>query len=60
MPRHILEKLLADAPIDIEDEKPIEDLAKKFHVSTTTLQYRLRNLWDELPTKRRGKGNRRA
>jgi Zn-dependent peptidase ImmA (M78 family) len=55
MPKHILEKLLVDAPIDIEDEKPIEDLAKKFHVSTTTLQYRLRNLWDELPTKRRGR-----
>jgi Zn-dependent peptidase ImmA (M78 family) len=44
MPRHVLEKLLTASPIDIEDEKPLEELSKKFNVSKATLQYRIRNL----------------
>lgn len=45
IPRDALEKMLAATPIDVEDEKALETLAKKFKVSKATLQYRMRNLW---------------
>lgn len=47
MPRHILIQHLMTSPIDIDDEGPLEELAKKFHVSKTTLHYRIRNLMGE-------------
>ncbi len=44
VPRGILETMLAAAPVDVEDERSLEDLAKKFKVSKSSLQYRIRNL----------------
>jgi len=38
---------LTASPIDIDDDGPLEDLSKKFHVSKATLQYRIRNLLGE-------------
>ena len=51
MPKHILVELLKASPIDIDDEGPLEELAKKFQVSKATLQYRIRNLSSELRTR---------
>lgn len=48
MPKDLIEKALADVRFDIDNEKPIEDLAKKFKVSKQALEYRIRNL----PTKK--------
>jgi Zn-dependent peptidase ImmA (M78 family) len=53
MPRHILVQHLMASPIDIDDEGPLEDLSKKFHVSKATLQYRIRNLMGETGAKMR-------
>lgn len=47
MPRHILVQHLTASRIDIDDDGPLEDLSKKFHVSKATLQYRIRNLLGE-------------
>jgi Zn-dependent peptidase ImmA (M78 family) len=44
VPRPALEAAVGDKLIDIEDETVIGALAKKFKVSTATLQYRLRYL----------------
>ncbi len=44
MPRRALEAELRAKPLDIEDERTIEQLAKQFRVSTTALQYRLRSI----------------
>ncbi len=44
MPRRLLVEYLKASPIDIDDDGPLEELAKKFHVSKATLQYRIRNL----------------
>jgi Zn-dependent peptidase ImmA (M78 family) len=44
MPRAILEEILAGQSVDVEDERSLEHLAKRFRVSRATLQYRIRNL----------------
>lgn len=44
MPTEFLKVALASKPIDIDDEGPIEELAKKFRVSRQALEYRIRNL----------------
>lgn len=54
MPEHILVELLTVSPIEIDEEGPLEELSKKFHVSKATLQFRIRNLLGELGTRKRG------
>lgn len=44
MPTQILDKLLDEAPVDIEDGSSMEEWAKEFVVSKAALQYRIRNL----------------
>ncbi len=44
MPTELLEKALAGIRFDIDNDKPIEDLAKKVKVSKQALEYRIRNL----------------
>lgn len=48
MPRTALESELRAQPIDIEDPSALERMAKKFRVSGTALQFRLRGL-EEAP-----------
>ncbi len=43
IPTACLDEALAGKPFDIDDEKPLDDLAKKFKVSKQTLQYRITN-----------------
>jgi Zn-dependent peptidase ImmA (M78 family) len=52
MPRSILEDILAGQSVDIEDERSLEDLAKRFRVSRATLQYRIRNLANDSSARR--------
>lgn len=49
LPQDLLEKELAEKVFDIDNDKPLEELAKKFRVSKAMLEYRIRNL----PTKKR-------
>jgi Zn-dependent peptidase ImmA (M78 family) len=50
LPRTRLEELLDAEELDIEDERALEDVARRFKVSKATLQYRIRNLaHDVLP-----------
>jgi Zn-dependent peptidase ImmA (M78 family) len=44
MPRASIEIALAGKTFDIDDDSPIEELAKKFRVSKQALEYRIRNL----------------
>ena len=44
MPAELLEKALVEIKFDIDDDKPIEALAKKVKVSKQALEYRIRNL----------------
>jgi Zn-dependent peptidase ImmA (M78 family) len=44
MPTAFLVQALAGKPFDIDDEGPIDELAKKFRVSRQALEYRIRNL----------------
>lgn len=44
MPSALLDQAFSDKPFDIEDETPLEDLAKKLRVSKQALEYRIRNL----------------
>jgi Zn-dependent peptidase ImmA (M78 family) len=44
MPRAFIEEALTGKQFDIDNEKPIEDLAKKFRVSKQALEYRIRSL----------------
>jgi len=54
VPRHQLEQLLEGVDLDLEDEEALEGVARRFKVSKATLQYRIRNLGNELfPTRRR-------
>ena len=41
MPRELIEQALAGEQFDIEDDGPIEEIAKKFRVSKQALQYRI-------------------
>jgi Zn-dependent peptidase ImmA (M78 family) len=43
MPRTLIEEALAGKQFDIDDDGPIEELAKKFRVSKQALEYRIRN-----------------
>jgi Zn-dependent peptidase ImmA (M78 family) len=43
MPKSILEVALEGKAFDIDNEKPIEELAKKLRVSKQALEYRIRN-----------------
>lgn len=43
MPRPLLEKTLADIQVEIDDDEPMEALARKFKVSRQMLEFRLRN-----------------
>ena len=43
MPRKLIEQALDGKKCDIDDEGPIEELAKKFRVSKQALEYRVRN-----------------
>ena len=43
IPARILDEYLAGKPFDIDDDGPLEDLAKKVRVSKQTLAYRIRN-----------------
>jgi Zn-dependent peptidase ImmA (M78 family) len=44
MPLTLLEQALAGKSIDIDDEKSLEDLARKFKVSRQALEFRMRKL----------------
>ncbi|WP_315730340.1 MULTISPECIES: ImmA/IrrE family metallo-endopeptidase [unclassified Bradyrhizobium] len=44
MPTAFLIQALAGKPFDIDDEGPIDELARKFRVSRQALEYRIRNL----------------
>lgn len=43
MPRTLIEQALHGKKFDIDDEGPIEELAKKFRVSKQAFEYRVRN-----------------
>lgn len=43
MPRELIEQALAGKQFDIDDDGPMEQIAKKFRVSKQALQYRIRN-----------------
>jgi len=43
MPRTLIEQALAGKQIDIEDDGPIQELAKRFRVSKQALEYRIRD-----------------
>lgn len=43
MPAAWLEPAIADKKFDIDDDKPLEELARKFKVSRQALEYRIRN-----------------
>jgi len=43
MPQPMIDAALAGAQFDIDDDGPLEQLAKKFRVSQQALQYRIRN-----------------
>jgi Zn-dependent peptidase ImmA (M78 family) len=44
MPRIMIQQALAGNQFDIDDDGPLEELAKKFKVSKQALEYRIRNL----------------
>ena len=43
MPRKLIDQELAGKKFDIDDQGPIEELAKRFRVSRQALEYRIRN-----------------
>jgi Zn-dependent peptidase ImmA (M78 family) len=46
MPKSLLMETLKDKMIDIDDEEPIEDLARKYKVSKRAMEHRIRNILD--------------
>ena len=44
MPTDVFEKVLLDTPVDIDDEKPLLELSRKFKVSKQAIEFRIRNL----------------
>jgi Zn-dependent peptidase ImmA (M78 family) len=44
MPRFLLDQSLSGKIFDIDDDKPLEELAKKFRVSKKMVEYRIANL----------------
>jgi Zn-dependent peptidase ImmA (M78 family) len=45
IPRAFLEKEITDESFDIDDDRPMERLAKLFRVSRQMLEFRFQNLW---------------
>ena len=43
MPRAMIDQVMAGKQFDIDDDRPIEELAKKFRVSKQALEYRIRS-----------------
>lgn len=43
VPKALLDQELAGKPFDIDDERPLEELAKKFRVSKQALEFRIRS-----------------
>lgn len=44
MPSFLLDEMLRKKGFDIDDEKPLESLARKFRVSKQALEFRVRNM----------------
>jgi Zn-dependent peptidase ImmA (M78 family) len=44
IPRKVLSAMLGERMIDIDDDRPIEELAKKFRVSKKAMEYRINNI----------------
>lgn len=44
MPKEKLLEALEQAELDVEDERALDELSRRFRVSKATLQYRIRNL----------------
>lgn len=44
IPTFLVDQVLIANAFDIDDERPLDELAKKFRVSKQTLEYRIRNL----------------
>jgi Zn-dependent peptidase ImmA (M78 family) len=44
VPRQFLDPFLDELHVDMDDEKPLEELAQKFRVSKQVLSYRIQNL----------------
>jgi len=44
MPKDVLVAMLTDKIIDIDDDEPIEDLARKFKVSKRAMEHRISNI----------------
>lgn len=44
IPKSLLDEALQGKHFDIDDDKPLEELAKKFRVSRQMLEFRMRNL----------------
>ena len=44
IPKALLDQALAGKTFDIEDDEPLEELAKKFRVSKKMMEYRISNL----------------
>lgn len=47
MPKELLENILDDIEFDIDNDAPLEKLAKKIKVSKQALEYRIRNLLEK-------------
>jgi len=45
MPRAFIQQALGARPLDIDDDRPLEEIAKRFRVSKQALDYRIRNLY---------------
>ena len=45
IPESYLEKMLGSRQFDIDDEEPVEELARKLRVSKQALEFRIRNLY---------------
>jgi Zn-dependent peptidase ImmA (M78 family) len=44
MPKASIEHALGGKPLDIDDDRPLDDIAKRFRVSRQALEYRIRKL----------------
>jgi Zn-dependent peptidase ImmA (M78 family) len=44
MPKSSIEHALGGKPLDIDDDRPLEEIARKFRVSKQALEYRIRKL----------------
>jgi len=44
MPKTLIESAIGGKPLDIDDDRPLEEIAKKFRVSKQALEFRIRKL----------------